>query len=60
MKHKNPKTNAQNLFIAHNIKEMHKNQNENIESCLPALVAFHFLQTTYSSKAATKNQIKIS
>jgi hypothetical protein len=47
-----------NLFIAHNIKEMHKNQNENIESCLPVLVAFHFLQTTYSSKAATKNQIK--
>jgi hypothetical protein len=28
------------------------------KSCLPALVALHFLQTTYSSKAATKNQIK--
>ena len=35
-----------NLFIAHHIKEMHK--------------ALHFLQTTYSSKAATKNQIKTS
>ena len=30
------------------------------KSCLPALVALHFQQTTYSSKAATKNQIKTS
>jgi len=40
---------------------MHRNKKSIAQkSCLPALVAIHFLQTTYSSKAATKNQIKTS
>jgi hypothetical protein len=31
-----------NLFIAHNIKEMHKNQNENIEILLAYIGSFSF------------------